>query len=45
MVVADGDLDLLAIDLPDRAPAREVIHAAFDQMVQGWIGRQLPRPL
>jgi SAM-dependent methyltransferase len=43
IVVADGDLDLLAIDIPDRALARKVTHAACDQMAQGWIGRQLPR--
>lgn len=45
VVVADGDLDLIAIDIPDRALARKVIHAACDQMVQGWIGRQMPRLL
>jgi ubiquinone/menaquinone biosynthesis C-methylase UbiE len=43
IVVADGDMDLIAIDIPDRALARKVIHAACDQMVQGWIGRQMPR--
>lgn len=43
IVVADGDLDLVAIDIPDRTLARKVIHAACDQMVQGWIGRQVPR--
>lgn len=43
IVVADGDMDLIAIDVPDRALARKVIHAACDQMVQGWIGRQMPR--
>lgn len=43
IVVADGDLDLIAVDIPDRALARKVIHAACDQMVQGWMGRQLPR--
>lgn len=42
IVVADGDLDLVAVDIPDRALARKVIHAACDQMVQGWIGRQMP---
>jgi hypothetical protein len=42
-VVADGDLDLIAIEIPERALARKVIHAACDQMVQGWIGRQMPR--
>jgi len=45
IVVADGDLDLIAIDIPDRTLARKVIHAACDQMVQGWIGRQMPRLL
>jgi ubiquinone/menaquinone biosynthesis C-methylase UbiE len=45
IVVADGDLDLIAIDIPDRSLARKVIHAACDQMMQGWIGRQLPRLL
>lgn len=43
IVVADGDLDLIALDIPDRALARKMIHAACDQMVQGWIGRQLFR--
>ncbi len=42
IVVADGDMDLIAVDIPDRALARRVIHAACDQMVQGWMGRQLP---
>lgn len=42
IVVADGDMDLVAIDIPDRALARKVIHAACDQMAQGWIGRQMP---
>ena len=41
-MVADSDMDLVAIDIPDRALARKVIHAACDQMAQGWIGRQLP---
>lgn len=43
VVVADGDMDLIAIDIPNRALARKVIHAACDQMVQGWMGRQMPR--
>src|SRR5258707_6738835 len=43
VVVADGDMDLIAIDIPDRALARKVIHAACDQMAQGWMGRQMPR--
>ncbi len=43
IVVADGDMNLIAIDIPDRALARKVIHAACDQMVQGWMGRQMPR--
>lgn len=43
IVVADGDLDLIAIDIPDRALARRMIHAACDQMVQGWMGRQMAR--
>ena len=42
IVAADGDMDLVAVDIPDRALARKVIHAACDQMVQGWIGRQIP---
>src|SRR5258708_13690922 len=45
VVVADGDMDLIAIDIPDRALVRKVIHAACDQMVQGWMGRQMPRLL
>jgi ubiquinone/menaquinone biosynthesis C-methylase UbiE len=43
VVVADGDMDLIAIDIPDRALARKMIHAACDQMGQGWMGRQMPR--
>jgi ubiquinone/menaquinone biosynthesis C-methylase UbiE len=43
IVTADADLDLTCIDIPDRALARAVIHAACDQMTQGWIGRQMPR--
>src|SRR5258708_1726503 len=43
IVVADGDMDLIAVDIPDRALVRKVIHAACDQMAQGWIGRQMPR--
>jgi ubiquinone/menaquinone biosynthesis C-methylase UbiE len=43
IVVADGDLDLTAVEIADRALARKMIHAACDQMAQGWIGRQLPR--
>ena len=43
VVVADGDMDLIAIDIPDRALARKVIHAACDLMVPGWLGRQMPR--
>jgi ubiquinone/menaquinone biosynthesis C-methylase UbiE len=43
IVVADGDLDTTLVDIPDRALARKIVHAACDQMVQGWIGRQLPR--
>ena len=42
-MVADGDMDLIAVDIPNRTLARKVLHAACDQMVQGWIGRQLPR--
>jgi ubiquinone/menaquinone biosynthesis C-methylase UbiE len=43
IVAADSDLDLTAVDIPDRALARKIIHAACEQMAQGWIGRQLPR--
>jgi len=43
IVVADGDIDLTAIDIADRVLARKMIHAACDQMQQGWIGRQMPR--
>ncbi|HEX4206162.1 MAG TPA: methyltransferase domain-containing protein [Ktedonobacteraceae bacterium] len=43
IVVADGDMDLIAVDIPDRALARKVTHVACDQMVQGWMGRQMPR--
>ena len=42
IVVADGDLDLIALDIPDRALARKMIHTVCDQMTQGWIGRQVP---
>ena len=37
IVVADGDLDLTVVEIPDRALARKIIHAACDQMAQGWI--------
>lgn len=43
IVAADGDLDLTIVEIPDRALARKIIHAACDQMEQGWIGRQMPR--
>lgn len=43
IVVADGDLDLTIVDIPDHALARKMIHSACDQMVQGWMGRQMPR--
>ena len=43
IVVADGDMDLVIVDIPDRALLRKIIHAACDQMEQGWIGRQMPR--
>ncbi len=43
IVAADGDLDLLVVDISDRVLARKVIHAICDQMVQGWMGRQMPR--
>jgi ubiquinone/menaquinone biosynthesis C-methylase UbiE len=43
VVAADGDLDLTIVEVPDRALARKMIHAACDQMVQGWMGRQMPR--
>ena len=43
IVAADGDLDLTIVDIPDRALARKVLHAACDQMVQGCMGRQMPR--
>jgi hypothetical protein len=36
-------MDLLAIDIPDRALARKITHVICDQMEQGWIGRHLPR--
>lgn len=43
IVAADGDLDATIVDIPDRNLARKVIHAACDQMAQGWTGRQMPR--
>ncbi len=43
IVVADGDLDTTIVDIPDRVLVRKMVHAACDQMVQGWIGRQVPR--
>lgn len=45
IVLADGDLDLIAVDIADRALARKIIHAACDQATQGWMGRQLRRLL
>jgi ubiquinone/menaquinone biosynthesis C-methylase UbiE len=43
IVAADGDMDLLAIEIADRVLARKIVHAACDQMAQGWMGRQMPR--
>lgn len=43
IVAADGDMDLIVIDISDRVLARKVVHAICDQMVQGWMGRQMPR--
>jgi len=43
IVVADGDIDLTVVEIPDRTLARKIIHAACDQMQHGWIGRQMPR--
>jgi ubiquinone/menaquinone biosynthesis C-methylase UbiE len=43
IVVADGDIDLTVVEIPDRTLARKIIHAACDQMQHGWIGRQIPR--
>jgi len=43
LVAADADFDLIVVELPDRTLARKMIHAICDQMVQGWIGRQMPR--
>lgn len=43
IVVADGDLDLTIVEIPDRTLARKIIHAACDQMQNPWLGRQLPR--
>jgi ubiquinone/menaquinone biosynthesis C-methylase UbiE len=43
IVVSDGDTDLTAVEISDCALARKIIHAACDQISQGWMGRQLPR--
>lgn len=43
LVVADGDFDLIVVDIPDRALARKITHAICDYMKNGWLGRQLPR--
>lgn len=43
IVAADGDLDVTIVEIPDQDLARKVIHAACDQMTQGWMGRQMPR--
>ena len=45
VVVADIDLDLLALDLPDldRSFLRRAVHAMADAVSAGQIGRQLPR--
>jgi ubiquinone/menaquinone biosynthesis C-methylase UbiE len=45
VVVADGDLDLTIVDIPDRTLTRKIVHAACDQMQHPWLGRQLPRLL
>lgn len=43
IVVADADLDLTIVDIPDRTLARKMIHLVCDNVRQGWMGRQLPR--
>lgn len=43
VVAADGDMDLIVVETPNRALTRKIIHAACDQMTQGWMGRQMPR--
>ena len=43
IAVADADVDLTIVDIPDRALARKMIHLASDGMQQGWMGRRLSR--
>lgn len=43
IVAADGDFDLIIIDIPDRALTRKITHAICDHMKHGWLGRQLFR--
>ncbi len=43
IVVAEADVDLTIVDIPDRALARKMIHLACDGVQQGWMGRQLHR--
>ena len=45
IALAEGDSDMLVIDIADRALARKIVHLICDSMAQGWIGRQLPRLL
>ncbi|GCE21296.1 methyltransferase domain-containing protein [Dictyobacter kobayashii] len=43
IVVADGDMELIIVDIADRHLVRKIVHAACEQMQHPWLGRQLPR--
>ncbi|MGH3889183.1 MAG: methyltransferase domain-containing protein [Pseudonocardiaceae bacterium] len=43
VVISDFHWDALAIDHPDRAATRAVVHAVCDGIRYGWVGIQLPR--
>lgn len=43
MVIFDFHWDAFAIDHPDQAATRAVVHAVCDGIRHGWIGAQLPR--
>lgn len=43
VVISDFHWDAIAIDHPDRAATRAVVHAVCDGIRHGWVGVQLPR--
>ena len=45
IVVFDFDWDTLIVDHPDKQATRDVVRTYSDSIVNGWVGRQLPRLL